>query len=334
LVTSPLKGKDAADTASKAIQQAIEDTGLYDSYKEASAAIKDVSEFGTRYKEWKQKQRDIGEASSSAMASEADDSVTKGSMIAKMYAKMAAKASESFEPKYKERAELVRAFIGDYKVKPVIDASGFTAGEDAVTYIPPCSKNSAGYEAFLDGTVQYEKIDDDKCNGVSDTNKDMRQKTIQMVDSIITKLKDKTTGALTTEEQNFLDDFPQPVYTILKQTVAMGLADTEKPVLGEYIAKLRAYYLYRDLLSDGYAALDNYHSLLTGAAFDPVAKQGHLESIEKQQGKIRELHRVNSDAINKEIQQFQNTMFATLEKLRDINVVIGDMYKTTGKRKK
>lgn len=141
--------------------------------------------------------------------------------------------------------KLVRGFIGDV----IISNPTSTRSTYAAQYIPSCDANQ-NYDAFLSGTAQGRDSAGGACTDISDANKNLKTYVGNKMQSIATKIKNKT--ALTASEEAFVQAIPMSISLMLKNAVA---TNTESEIIGklsEVTAKAFSYYMIADLLGRTY----------------------------------------------------------------------------------
>lgn len=338
VVTAPLT-PNPANTAQNALKQAVEETGAYDTWKQAKESAGNTSELRNNYNAWKNKQKETAsggtnESAAVVLATAEDNPETGGSVIAKAFYYMATKNSQDYSAYgYKARAELVRAFIGDYVRKSALETGG---GSDKPTSVASCSANSGKWEAFLDGTVQIKPVGGN-CAAPTDAAKDTREVVRAAIDSIMTKMQTKAGGTPSTwnaDETRIINEIKStPIYSIMEKATVLGVANIQKPLLVEHAANLRTLYMYRDLVTDAYTALDKLREAVNQSSYDATEQSTFNEKISELQAKVIKHAKETNDEINEKTRGFNDIMLANLEMMQQIDKKIDELYSWTGYRK-
>ena len=139
--------------------------------------------------------------------------------------------------------DLIRGLVGDIQIKVANNADG--KPELRIIQIQPCPQNKGiTLDDFYMGNVYAEKESGpDSCYNANTLN--LITYVSDKLQSIYSKLS--FNGTLTTDELNFINSSPVPVYQALKMAMATGQEESVIGTLTDVIAKAYAYGSMSDL---------------------------------------------------------------------------------------
>ena len=137
-----------------------------------------------------------------------------------------------------DHIDLIRGLVGDVRLEGPANAY-------RVSYETPCSENNPDdIKAFANGDV-YAKDMSGTCGHITDTNRDLVQYVSDMLTGIADKVENK--GALSPDEQAFLEANPLSALPILKTAVTTDMKNAVITGLAEITANAYALQMLSDL---------------------------------------------------------------------------------------
>ena len=137
-----------------------------------------------------------------------------------------------------DHINLIRGLVGDVRLEGPANAY-------RVSYETPCSENNPDdIKAFANGDV-YAKDMSGTCSQITDTNRDLVQYVSDMLTGIADKVENK--GALSSDEQAFLEANPLSALPILKTAVTTDMKNAVITGLAEITANAYALQMLSDL---------------------------------------------------------------------------------------
>lgn len=134
--------------------------------------------------------------------------------------------------------DLIRGLVGDVHLEGPANAY-------RVSYVAPCSENNPDdIKAIANGDV-YAKSPYGSCSQITDANRDLVEYVSQTLTSIADKIAGK--GALSPDEQTFLESTPLSALPILKTAVGTNMRDATIAGLADITAKAYSLQMLSDL---------------------------------------------------------------------------------------
>jgi conjugative transfer pilus assembly protein TraH len=180
--------------------------------------------------------------------------------------------------------ELIRGFVGDVEIIPPA-----TTGSTFVARVVDSCDDNASPVAFLMGHTSSKASPTASCQQITDTNRSLVTYSVNMLTSIITKMKTKVAYSLA--EQDFLGSMPPGVYNYLRAAASTKMESATVAELANIASNALAYYMLSDLfikiqqLPDAVAHI-NSSSVGAKSGADPATCQLSLLNPTKAQFEV------------------------------------------------
>lgn len=161
-----------------------------------------------------------------------------------------------------EYVDLIRGLAGDINIK-------LTGGMPQGIKMPPCKNNNQFVlDDFLKGTVEKQDASW-QCTQINDLNKEID---LYVSNQMLTIMSNMINGSsLTTEQQDFIDTLPIPLYPVLKSSVGTGQEGVILSLMSNVAARAYvfmmladAYKMFHDVIDEGQRVMTAIQGADTG----------------------------------------------------------------------